>query len=157
MHQPIFDRILIIEDEVDMASAVAEVLAEQNLEIKTAVNGVEGLAVLESGFKPHLVICDLSMPVMDGFEFLKRAFLVDSNLHVIVLTAFGDTERVIKCLRLGCKDYITKPFTPQKLVEHVFANLKIAKSDGDTTRDIKMRHLMRIQNASTGKSDYSDF
>jgi DNA-binding response OmpR family regulator len=157
-------KILIIEDEPDLAQIIVDLLQSENLVVKHSQNGNFALEELQSGYKPDLVICDLAMPQMDGFEFLKRAFLIDANLHVLVLTAFGDPEKIVKCMRLGCKDFVTKPFDSKIFLDKVFVNLEIARIQAEGSESASRHHLMRIKNSSepilakkSNTGDFSDF
>lgn len=105
------EKILCIEDNREAASLIAEELTERGYEISLAYNGQEGFAAILNN-PPDLVLCDITMPVMSGFQLLER--LVDiaprfDNMPFIFLTALSDRDNEIKGRKLGADDYVTKP------------------------------------------------
>jgi DNA-binding response OmpR family regulator len=104
-------KILCIEDNSEAASLVMEELTERGYDISLAYNGQEGFAAILKS-PPDLVLCDITMPVMSGFEVLER--LIDiaprfENMPFIFLTALSDRDNEIKGRKLGADDYVTKP------------------------------------------------
>ena len=104
-------KILCIEDNREAASLVMEELTERGYDISLAYNGQEGFAAIIKS-PPDLVLCDITMPVMSGFEVLER--LIDiaprfENMPFIFLTALSDRDNEIKGRKLGADDYVTKP------------------------------------------------
>src|SRR5580704_4677121 len=104
-------KILCIEDDRETAALIAEELVDRGYEVAVAHDGREGLAGI---FKimPDLVLCDISMPVMSGFEVLERLIALAprfSKMPFIFLTALTDRESELKGRQLGADDYITKP------------------------------------------------
>jgi len=104
-------RILCIEDDGAVATLMADELAARNFEVTTARDGHEGLvAILKT--MPDLVLCDISLPVMSGFEVLERLNALATRLgHIpfIFLTDFTDRESELRAWRLGADDYVSKP------------------------------------------------
>jgi DNA-binding NarL/FixJ family response regulator len=104
-------KILCIEDNRETASLITEELAERGYEMSVAVNGYEGFsAILKSA--PDLVLCDIGMPVMTGFDVLERLVAIAprfENMPFIFLTAYADRDHEIRGRRLGADDYVTKP------------------------------------------------
>ena len=116
--------ILVVDDEKRLVSLVASYLAQEGYRVVTAYNGVEALPIA-SREKPDLIILDIMMPEMDGYEFM-RLHRSERDTPIILLTArVADDERVIG-LELGADDYITKPFRPRELVARVRAVLRRA-------------------------------
>ena len=116
--------ILIIEDEPPILDNIAEILEIHDYEVKTAMNGVEGVeAALRH--RPDLILCDINMPEMDGYNVLMnlRNDPLTSEIPFVFLTAFVDREFQRRGMTLGAEDYLTKPFTPQELVDTVKAQL----------------------------------
>jgi DNA-binding NarL/FixJ family response regulator len=105
------NKILCVEDDRETAALIAEELVESGFEVRIAHNGQEGLlAILKD--KPDLVLCDISMPIMSGFEVLERLTEVAPQLgHIpfVFLTALTDRDTELKGRRLGADDYVTKP------------------------------------------------
>src|SRR6202047_3068531 len=104
-------RILCIEDDRETASLIAEELAERGYDIRVAHDGREGFAAILK-LLPDLVLSDISMPVMSGFELLERlTSLVPrfGNMPFVFLTALTDRDNELKGRQLGADDYVTKP------------------------------------------------
>lgn len=118
-------RILIVDDEERIRSLVASYLKSDGFEVVEAENGRE--AVAEVGRRrPDLVIMDVRMPGMDGFEALAE-IRKTSDVYVIMLTARAEeTDRIVG-LSVGADDYVTKPFSPRELVARVKAVLRRAR------------------------------
>jgi DNA-binding response OmpR family regulator len=121
-------KILVIEDEKDIANLVSHYLSQENYSIHTASNGIEGLrqAKLHS---PDLVVLDLMLPEMDGLEVCRR-LRADSKtaaVPILMLTAKAEETDKVVGLELGADDYLTKPFSPKELVARVKALLRRAE------------------------------
>ena len=114
--------IMVVDDEKRLVSVVEAYLSQEGFHIVTASNGREAL-ILARQEKPDLIILDIMMPEMDGYEFM-RLHRKESETPIILLTAkVADDEKVIG-LELGADDYITKPFRPRELVARVRAVLR---------------------------------
>jgi DNA-binding NarL/FixJ family response regulator len=104
-------KILCIEDDRETAALIAEDLTDRGFEVSIAHNGQEGfVAILKK--KPDLVLCDISMPIMSGFEVLERLTEIAPRLgHTpfVFLTALTDRDNELKGRQLGADDYVTKP------------------------------------------------
>ncbi|HSG42622.1 MAG TPA: response regulator [Anaerolineales bacterium] len=110
-------RVLLIDDEQFYLKLIQKKLKESDYELEYAKSGTEGLAKIPS-FDPGLLIIDLKMPEMDGFEVLDR-LRRDSkfrNIPVIVITAKDELSEKLKAFELGADDYLVKPFQPEELV-----------------------------------------
>ena len=112
-------RVLVVDDEERIVNFLRAKLKASGYDVLTASNGVEGIEQVE-GQEPDLVVLDLLMPRMDGFETLKqlRSF---SSVPVIILSAKGADADKIKGLGLGADDYLPKPFNPDELVARIEA------------------------------------
>jgi len=107
--------VLIIDDELPLREALAANLERDNYPLMFAENGEEGLARLRES-SPTLVILDLRMPVMDGFEFLRRVDpKPDDPFSVIVLTAYADDDAIKQCYQAGVTFFLQKPFNVYQL------------------------------------------
>jgi two-component system, cell cycle response regulator len=117
-------KILIVEDEDHMLSLLKYNLGKENYDINIAHNGMEGLSEAQKT-KPDLIVSDVMMPKMDGFEFCRnlRKDPETKCIPFIFLTARGQLPDKIEGLRTGADDYITKPFVPKELIEMVNARL----------------------------------
>jgi DNA-binding NarL/FixJ family response regulator len=117
--------ILCVEDDRETAALIAEELVERGFDVRIAHNGQEGLlAILKD--KPDLVLCDISMPIMSGFEVLERLTEVAPQLgHIpfVFLTALTDRDIELKGRQLGADDYVTKPIDFDVLTAIINARL----------------------------------
>lgn len=114
--------ILIIEDDGSISEIVSRVLESEGYTIHVASNGVKGLEQFYLTL-PDMIILDVKMPEMDGWETLERIRQI-SDCPVIMLTVFGSTDDIIKGLELGADDYLVKPFGIQELLARVTAVLR---------------------------------
>ncbi len=114
--------ILIVDDDASIREIVGRVLEDEGYRIETATNGLEGLDMFYK-ILPQLIILDVKMPEMDGWETLGRIREI-SNCPVIMLTAFGSTNDIIQGLELGADDYLVKPFGVQELIARVSTVLR---------------------------------
>lgn len=115
-------RVLIIEDEKELAEILGEYLNVEGYEIKLAFDGERGLAEVDE-FKPDLVLLDIMLPKVDGMTICKK---IRENLDIPILMLSaknGEMDKVI-CLGIGADDYVTKPFSPLELVARVKAHLR---------------------------------
>jgi DNA-binding NtrC family response regulator len=101
--------ILIVDDEEMMRSLLEKILGREGYKIKTAEDGVAALDVLRAE-KIDIIISDMKMPRMNGFELLKIVKKEHPQIGVIIMTAYGDTYTVKDALLLGADEYMTKPF-----------------------------------------------
>ena len=118
-------RILIVEDEQDIADLIGFNLQRAGYEVLKAFDGVEGTAMAKRE-RPDLIVLDLMLPGRDGFAVLRelRRDTRTANTPVIMLTARAQTQDRIQGLEAGADDYLTKPFSPKELILRVQAILK---------------------------------
>ncbi|MEA2031754.1 MAG: response regulator [candidate division Zixibacteria bacterium] len=101
--------ILVVDDEEVLRSLLQKILSREGYQIKCAENGMVAMEMLEE--EPYnIVISDMKMPEMDGFELLKKIKDKYPDIGVIIMTGFGDSYTVKDALLLGADEYITKPF-----------------------------------------------
>lgn len=117
--------VLLIDDEPDNVEVIVDTLEFMGITVQSAPNGAEGLTLLES-FTPDLILLDLSMPVMDGWETRKRLKANEKTQHipVVALTAHamaGDEERAVNA---GFDGYVSKPVNVGTFMDDVRATLK---------------------------------
>lgn len=115
-------RVLVVDDELSIVKFLRANLEANGFEVLTAVNGEDGLRSFEKEL-PDLVILDIMMPVMDGFEVCRR-IREWSQVPIIMLSARGEERDKIKCLDLGADDYVTKPFGSGELTARVRAVMR---------------------------------
>ncbi len=116
------DRVLIVDDDVELCELVAEYLTAEGFEVEGVHDGVRGLSRAGSG-EHVLVVLDVMLPGMNGLELLRR-LREHSRIAVIVLTARGDDVDRIVGLEIGADDYLGKPFNPRELVARIRAVLR---------------------------------
>lgn len=121
--------VLVIDDQVVNVRLVAALLVQQGYETISALNGEEGLALATSR-APDLVLLDMRMPGIDGFEVLHqlRASPDTADLPIIFLTADDDRENLIRAFSAGVSDYVTKPFVARELLARVRTHVDLKKS-----------------------------
>ncbi len=108
-------RILIVDDEVNARTALAEILRDEGYAVETAADGFKALPKLDD-FAPDAVITDLRMPGMDGLELMQRVHARDPDVPVLVVTAYGAVETAVLAMRRGAADYVTKPVNVDELL-----------------------------------------
>ncbi len=115
-------RILVVDDELSIVKFLRANLEANGFEVLAATDGAEALQTFEMEL-PDLVVLDIMMPKMDGFEVCRR-LREWSQVPIIMLSARGDVSDKVKCLDLGADDYITKPFGKGELIARVRAVLR---------------------------------
>ncbi|HEX7609911.1 MAG TPA: response regulator transcription factor [Solirubrobacteraceae bacterium] len=111
-------RVLVVDDEPNIVEVVSMALRFQRFEVETAGTGREAIAAVTS-FKPHLIVLDVMLPDMDGFDVAERLGAQRAGVPIIFLTARDATEDKIRGLTGGGDDYMTKPFSLEELVARI--------------------------------------
>ena len=148
--------ILIVEDEYAVARGIQYALQQEGYEVTLARSGEEGLDIATKG-APDLVLLDVRLPGMDGFEVLRRLRAAGMKAPVLMLTARDEEVDKVIGLELGADDYLTKPFSPRELVARVAAVLRRTAAEavpaprpvlavGGVTID-RDRHAVRVGDA----------
>jgi DNA-binding NtrC family response regulator len=135
-------RILVVDDEVNARTALAELLRDEGFEVETAADAFKALGKYEA-FAPHIVVTDLKMPGMDGIELVKKLRANDDPPAVIVMTAFGAVSTAIDAMRAGAAEYLTKPINFDELlvvVDKVMEHLQLKRE----TRQLRARVRDRV-------------
>jgi DNA-binding response OmpR family regulator len=127
-------RILVVDDEERMVRFIRLNLEHDGFRVSEAFKGTEALNKLRSTL-PDLVLLDVMLPDIDGFEVLRMIREV-SNVPVIMLTAKGEEDDRVRGLELGADDYVTKPFSPRELVSRVRAVLRRNETASGTTHGL---------------------
>src|SRR5579883_2894575 len=125
-------RVVIVDDEPSLIKFVSQNLRARGYDVADAANGLEGVELVKS-YKPDLVILDINMPGMDGFEacgYIRQS----SDAAIIMLTASGNEGDKIRALDIGADDYLTKPFAIGELMARVRAVMRRGGQDSEHVR-----------------------
>jgi DNA-binding response OmpR family regulator len=147
MLPPIRPAILLVDDDLTLLSVLSRRVARAGYEVATATSGPAALKQLESGW-PALMVVDLMMPGMDGFELCRRVKQL-ADLPIIVLSAVDASEAKVNALELYAEDYVTKPFDPDELVARIqrvirrasIGSPRISLDGGEVEVDLATRQL----------------
>ena len=139
--------IMVVDDEKRLVSLVESYLTQDGYHVVTAHNGMEALTVAKRE-KPDLVVLDVMMPEMDGYEFMRK-HRVDNNTPIILLTARVDDEEKVIGLEVGADDYMTKPFRPRELVARVRAVLRRAGEKEPSGKVLKAADIVLDRDSRT--------
>jgi DNA-binding NtrC family response regulator len=129
-------RILVVDDEYLIRWTLQQNLEKEGYEVFLAKTGEEALEKVKEG-APDLVLLDIKLPGMDGYQVLEKALKIDEGIIPIMITAFDEVDKVVRAMRLGAFDYITKPFDFSKVY------LSIQKALGASQLKREVRHLRR--------------
>lgn len=114
VHAPVRPRVLVVDDEPNMCRSLAILVADEGRrEVDTARSGEEALQKI--GDATDVLLCDLSMPGMDGIEVLRRVRAAKLDVQVIMMTAYSTVQSAVEAMRLGAHEYLIKPFTAESL------------------------------------------
>ena len=122
-------RVLVIDDDLQILPLLQKGLAYEGFEVYTAVDGETGLAAAKQ-HQPHLVLLDIAMPGLDGFDVCRRLRLQE-DIAIIMLTARDEITDKVSALNLGADDYVPKPFAFDELVARMRAVLRRHKAGGE--------------------------
>lgn len=135
--------ILIVEDEEAIRSGLIDVFVFHGYDVDSADNGPEGLEKALTG-KFDLILLDIMLPGMDGFEVCNAIRAKDRNQPIIMLTAKTSDEEIIQGLQLGADDYVAKPFSIQQLVLRIEAVLRRSRIGIEQARTISLSNNVQI-------------
>ncbi len=125
-------RILVVDDEPNIVEVVSMALRYQGFEVASAADGRQALAEV-SAFRPHLMLLDVMLPDMDGFQVAERLGAQRADIPIIFLTARDATPDKVRGLTAGGDDYVTKPFSLEELVARIRTILRrtgVAEPEG---------------------------
>lgn len=146
-------KILIVDDEVDIASSIQYVLRQEGFQTLLAHDGLKAMELV-TGEKPDLIILDLMMPGLDGYEVCRRVRSTDQKTPILMLTARTSEIDTVVGLELGANDYIPKPVRLRELVARVKANLRVTPgTPTQTIRTIRSGALFIDLDSRTVKAD----
>jgi len=124
------EKIVIIDDEINIAELCRRVLQEDGHEPLIAITGEEGLELIERE-KPRLVVLDIMLPKMDGMAVLEKIKTFDPSIQVVMITAFASVQSAVEAMKRGACDYLSKPFMPDELkiiVQKAIENVKLKEA-----------------------------
>ena len=147
-------RILIADDDGNIAELISLYLTKEGYEVRKAADGREALQLVNS-FNPNLLILDIMMPELDGYE-VCREVRKTSQVPIIMLTAKGETFDKVLGLELGADDYMVKPFDTKELIARVKAVLRRLESKGETTNTKKLMYPELVINLSNYSVTFHD-
>src|SRR6476646_10026165 len=139
--------ILVVDDNRSVQRLVSEYLSENNFRVVTANNGREALYVARYD-KPDLILLDIMMPELDGYEFV-RIYRKENDTPIILLTAKLEESDKVVGLELGADDYVTKPFGMAELVARIRAVLRRVNSD------VAESQVLRVGNVVLDRTAHS--
>ena len=139
--------ILLIEDDINLNTILADYLRSKEYVVETAVDGQEGWELIS---KKHfdIILSDIMMPNMNGWQFLKSLRDANNSTPLIFISAKSDREDIIKGYQLGCDDYVTKPYSMDILIhkiEAIVRRCRIANKTNDTEFDLDGQHFDAIR------------
>jgi two-component system KDP operon response regulator KdpE len=147
MLSPVRPAVLLVDDDLTLLSVLSRRVSRAGYDVRTATSGPAALKQLEASW-PAILVIDLMMPGMDGFELARRVKQL-ADLPIIVLSAVEASEAKVSALELYAEDYVTKPFDPDELVARIQRVLRrasagsprIVLADGDVEVDLASRRL----------------
>jgi len=129
-------KILVVDDKLELRTLLKSYLTQEGFDVFTANDGQEALFIARHE-KPNLVILDLMMPEMGGYEFM-RTYSREADTPVVILTAKIDENDKVLGLELGADDYVTKPFSPRELTARVRAVLRRAEKQSSSQQILRI-------------------
>ncbi len=129
-------KVLIIEDDRTIVEALADTFQFHDFEVVTAVNGKDGYRLF-AGQRPDLIILDIMLPGLDGYDICKKIRKEDQRVPIIMLTAKSQESDKLLGFELGADDYVTKPFSVKELVARVKAVLKRSSRENQDAEHAK--------------------
>ncbi len=151
-------KILIIEDEISLLESIKIIIEVNNFIAITAPNGIEGLKILHSqGDDIDLILCDINMPDITGYEVLKevKAHPTLYKVPFIFLTAFADKKEVRKGMDMGADDYLTKPFSIKDLINTISSRIELSDIKESKYREEISKNWISILNANFKQEFYT--
>ena len=135
-------RILIVDDEANARSALAELLRDEGYQVESAADGFKALAKVEE-FAPDLLLTDLNMPGVDGIELMRKSQAIDAEIACVVMTAFGSVDSAVAAMRQGAADYVGKPINIDELLiilDHALERRRLRAEAGQLRSRLRERH-----------------
>jgi signal transduction histidine kinase/FixJ family two-component response regulator len=149
------EKVLIVDDSLDVLAFLADdVLPYHGYRVISAATGKEGLEQLVSG-SPDLLLLDLELPDMSGLDILRRVQEDDSDIPIVLMTAYGSESVAVEAFRLGVRDYIIKPFTTEQVIdvlERTLTETRLRREKAELTRTLQRRVEQLTILSAVGKS-----
>lgn len=130
-------KLLIIEDEKITRISLSDILTTEGYEVFSAEDGEEGLNIFKTE-NPSIVITDLRLPKLNGIDVLTTIVSINPSCKVILITAYASVDTAIQSLKIGAYDYLTKPFSPEKLIS-ILRNINILNTVLSENAELKNR------------------
>lgn len=141
-------RILVIEDQPEIRDLLDSYLTAKGYETRTAENGLDGLFLLEQWYA-DLVTVDLNMPVMNGHEFIEKAAARWPDLPIVVVSGIGGVDLAVEALRLGARDFLTKPIENFSIVDNTIEKaleaVRLIKENRDYQQNLEKKVELRTR------------
>ncbi|MBD5353790.1 MAG: response regulator transcription factor [Bacteroides sp.] len=134
-------RVLLVEDEKDLAMIIADILKTQGYDVAVGKDGQDGLEKFAS-FRPDIVVADVMMPRLDGFEMGRRIRRVSPNVPILFLTAKNTIDDIEKGFEIGGNDYLKKPFEFRELLIRIKSLLRYHHPDGKEEPRLRIGHFI---------------
>ena len=134
-------KIALVEDDINMRKSLVLALKGEGYDVKEFRNAVDALKKLDDSF--DLIITDITMPKMDGIEFVKK---LNGKFEVIMITGNASLDRAIECIRLGVKDFLTKPFELDDLIKAIENKKIYSQKTKNKKEDIKAEFIFEDEN-----------
>ncbi|MBE9123137.1 response regulator [Tychonema sp. LEGE 07199] len=143
-------KILVVDDEPINIQVITNNLSLENYAITKASNGLEALNLIESGFKPDLILLDVMMPQMTGYEVCREVRKKYSPLEmpILMLTAKNQTADLVEAFNLEANDYVTKPFIKKELLARINTQIRLAKLNAAYGRFVPQDFLSLLEKPS---------
>lgn len=150
-------RVLIVEDETDMAEVLAAMVRRGGADVRIAADGSAGLAAVEA-FDPDVVVADLKMPLLRGDEMLVELRARGFQKPVIILTAFGDEELTVRALRYDAFDFLEKSVPKKILMAVIQKSLRVQheREEQDALVDELLTELSRVSGKPWTRANFKD-
>ena len=149
-------KVLLVEDETSLAMILSDTLEAQGFEMRTAHDGEEGLRMFEEE-KPDVLVADVMMPKMDGFEMVRHIRKTDKRTPVLFLTARSAVNDVVEGFELGGNDYLKKPFAIQELIVRIKSLCQRAQAEMEGVEKVKSdERSVKEQGSPTEEKSLSD-
>ena len=151
-------RVLFVEDEEKLSKLLKNAIGDNFFKFSIAHDGEEGLALFKK-IVPDIVITDINMPKKSGLEMAKEIKEIDSSVPIIILSAFSETEKLLKAIDVGVIKYFIKPFDPDELLEYIislereFGIREIELRDGYTYNKTKKTLYKKSRYVSLSKKE----
>lgn len=143
-------KILIVDDEPINLQVLVNLLSIQNYDLTQASNGMEALEIIRNGFKPDLILLDIMMPKMTGYELCKkiREQFLANDLPVVLLTAKNQVSDLVEGFGAGANDYLTKPISKNELLARIKTHIRLAKINAAYGRFVPHEFLRFLERES---------